>query len=268
MVVRKSEHFLNGELSVSRTGVYTNAHLYRHPKSGTEVTLFGMLHTAEPRYYEQVKASLDSADAVLYESVEENPRTEKNNDSGMDVEISDKSDFLFIALYSYFSALDTRPIKFLTGEGRQFSPLYTQDNWFCADFINEDSQRARDYEESSLEAMMRRMVRISEDKSFKFGFVLGDAVAKIRRKTFTKKDFAKTVQVIFDKETLGRVFGSPLTKARDLYCFEKFDEVVADQNPQTIGIKYGAAHMAFQRRLLRQRGYEHVSSKKLFCVRF
>ncbi|MDX1607915.1 MAG: hypothetical protein R3251_01780 [Candidatus Spechtbacterales bacterium] len=268
MVVRRSEHYLNNELSISTTGVYTRAHLYRHPKTGREVKLIGMLHTAEPDYYTQVKNELLACDVVLYEYIEDNSGNDQVADDGQEIRNSHKEDFLMAIIQSYFAALDTRPIDFLMGEGAAFSSMRQRENWFCADFFHEDSERAHELQRRVSDTMLRRIRRISEDRAFKAAFFLGDAIVNIKKEIFTKRDFARTIKIIFDRDLLGNIIDRDAIKQRDTFCFDRFDEVIKTHAPKLVGIKYGVAHMHNQKRLLKKRGYEHISSKKLFCVRF
>ncbi len=57
-------------------------------------------------------------------------------------------------------------------------------------------------------------------------------------------------------------------KPRDEILMERFDKIIQEKNPRIVGIKFGAAHISYQRKLLEQRGYVWQSSVELRNIAF
>lgn len=266
MVVKRSVLLYKGEIGISRTGIYTKMHKYRHPKTQVEVRLAGMLHTGEAEYYKAVQDILNSCEHVLYERLPVVSR-EKSIDIVLP-EVDDGVELFMSAVQAYFAKLEVSRLAFIKKEAEIFKEAPNLENWTCGDIVLDDEID----EELSIkngERITERLRRsFRKNELYKRSVELALLIKKLKNRTFNKHDFARGMLLVFQGHTAAPFYIAEDIKRRDLYCFEKFDEVVTEQNPQSIGIKFGAGHMANQRRLLKKRGYEHISSKKLFCVRF
>ena len=69
------------------------------------------------------------------------------------------------------------------------------------------------------------------------------------------KDFMESFAFLWSDGETVEAFRPILGTMRDEIVFGVFDETVLRENPKMIGIKFGAAHIAHQRRLIEERGY-------------
>ena len=265
---------LEGEQIVSRSGVYSFIHTYEHPASGRKVFLCGMSHVGQKDYYRVIRDCLAGCDFVLYEPISLTGRYKRRPPMGEeieDIEDIDINEAIVFAILAYYIRLE-EVFGFcgspeLTLEGKVFKEFYKRENWIHADILPDvDSEDSFEYSPS--EALRKHISRLPKARRLEIFYFFASRVMRMEERTFTKRDFAWDLTALDSQKDLFKILvGSTLQKKRDRKCFEVFDSVVEQHNPGIVGIKFGVAHMPYQRRLLETRGYKLVGSKKVCCVR-
>lgn len=261
----------NGEFLVSKSGIYTHAHWYRHPKSGREVLLVGTNHIGDRECYEYINTLLKTADIVLHES----------SGSQTDVVPSEvkkqvKEDARRILagemldLYSILGAF-FNPLKNyfkLPGEGDVFDR--SQDHWQegDADFFDQLRQ-SPEFEKNILKKLQRGIKNLDKNDVRQITNIVRAALKKMNNRTFTKKDFGFAMAKMWSIDCISTLFVSTLANPRDKIVVEKIEQIFKKQkNVLKIGVIFGAAHIHNLCYLLERRGFMQEHTEKLCSMRF
>lgn len=266
--IDKSRAIFNDEMVVSRSGIYTFAHFYEHPKTNRKVVLCGMYHVGQKDYYDKIKNILNECDIVLYKPIDYLPqyKYKKLIDEIM-YETLDFNELLMEVLMNYFLHIEYSIGSNFGYEGKEFRKYYSRKNWIHVDLlpdVGDDSFSAYLHKD----ILIRRLKRIPYRKKIRLLNTLLHDIVLMRKSVFTKRDFGRNLLMMDSHEYLLNIFVDTLSKERDKKCFEVFDETIDNLNPDMIGIKFGMGHMPIQRKLLERRGYEYLKSKKICLVRF
>ena len=279
------QKLFNGEVIIRQDGCYTRAHFFRHQETGQRALLVGMMHGGDPECFAAIKELLSECDCVLYEgsassdnrqnggcencagSCAENPgdisadavpgeRIECAKHcsktcgecSGRD---ANNEPAPAMALMQIFFIAAPRHLG-LSLESDFFD--YHAAGWKSAEgpFI----ARMRDDEEFRKELLAQLMApAISKERQNEICLHLLEAITRIAEREFSRKDFMESFAFLWSDGETVEAFQSILGAMRDEIVFDVFDETVRHKNPNMIGIKFGAAHIAHQRQLLERRGY-------------
>lgn len=269
---KESVTILDGEMTVSRGGIYTFVHYYTHPETDRKVIMVGMNHGGDREYFSEVMRVLRSAEVVIFEGVAR-PSSARSEESarqrikGLTIQIeSENMDEAFIAALQLYTL---RAPRYLGLIFERDGIDHGQQNWhsgdmeFMADLQYDPVQRKK------FEELQERHFGQypQERKKFIVDFVKGE-LEKMDRGTFTRQDFGRSFVVVWSDPLFHRMILEVVAKPRDVAVFGVFDRLVAAQNPRIIGIKFGAGHIAYQRKLLEERGYIHRYSIPLRNLKF
>lgn len=267
MTIEKTTRLFNGEVIVDNTGLYTFAHCYRHPQTGRWVHMTGMNHVGEVEYFEQVKRILAACNLVLSEDItkERSEREERYIEAAQMRETlfdGNLDEAFFVAMQIFF--IDIGKALKLPMEDEVFEIEYGQPHWFSGDTLLLSEEQEAEY----MESLQGKLATISPVRKQEVVEYVKAVLEIIERKEFTKSLVGEGMVFFYTDQLLVEALLEALGKPRDLHCFEEFDRLVADRNPEVIGIKFGAAHMSYQRALLEQRGYVHQWSIKMCNISF
>lgn len=261
---------MDGEHIVSQSGLYTFIHTYEHLSDKRRVILCGMSHIGEKKYYTKVKNALLECDMVLYEpifadTVKHNIESLKSDENWAE----NLNEFLVLTISAYYLKSErVLKRKGLALEGYEFSKLYGLENWIHADLLPKLGE-SEDLTYSIVDALYRRIRRLSVKTRSELLEFFCSSILKMESGKFGVRDFARDLVEIDGREDFFKtLIGATFQKNRDRKCFEIFDYVVKEHSPSTIGIKFGMAHLPYQRTLLERRGYRLVSSKKICYIHF
>ena len=273
LVVRSAITTLNGEQVVSRSGIYTFIHTYQHFRNGRRVVLCGMLHSGRKDYYSVVKDTLNSCSFVLYEPICLGKRVTSFTSQQLDWEgVLDINEFIALEILAYYARLtelfSPKSNPDFSLEAREFDAFYKRGNWIHADLLP-DIHCESETDISFSDALYKRIARLSKSEKLEVLNFLSPRLLEMDDGTFSIQDFASDIVTIDTNDVFFKLFmSSTMQKKRDRRCFEVFDSVVAQYDPDSIGIKFGVAHMPYQRALLQSRGYRLVKSDKIFFIHF
>ena len=273
LVVRSAIATLNGEQVVSRSGVYTFIHTYRHFRNGRRVVLCGMLHLGQKDYYSIIKDTLNSCSFILYEPICLDKRTAGFTGQQLDLDsVLDINEFIALEILAYYARLvEVFNSKLNPGfslEAREFDAFYKRDNWVHADLLP-DIHCESETDMSFSDALYKRIARLSKSKKLEVLNFFSSRLLEMDDGTFSVQDFASDIVAIDTNDVFFKLLmSSTMQKKRDRRCFEVFDSVIAQRDPDSIGIKFGVAHIPYQRALLERRGYRLVKSDKICCIHF
>lgn len=254
-----------GEFVVKPDGIYTFAHYYEHPETGREVVIIGMNHGGDKKYFEQVATILEEADLVLYEATRGQPKNpavvEMQRAEDLVKMFSDDLDEAFLAAMRMYFESAAEYLQF-TLEDDSFN--YAQPGWEPGDIefflrITEEEFNAAFQEGLKRPTLERKRAVVEYVK---------DTLVRMQNKQFAKKDFGDGFVFFYSDPAIVGIFDEVLGKPRDEAVFDRFDQLVAERDPQVVGIKFGAAHIVNQRRLLEQRGYVHQYTIELRNLAF
>lgn len=252
----------DGEVIVSSQGIYTFAHLYHLPRSTRSVVLVGTNHVGDPEYFQTINDLLARCDLVIYED---------SGGGGWDTREREEASRSALYGWSLEEAFAVSPQLYficaqralgLPAEGDSFD--YQQPHWVSgeADFLTEEQQQTLMTE---LEA---RIQAIPADRKKEIVDFVRTEVGRADRGEYTARNLGDGFVFLWSDPQLVEAVSETIGKPRDRHCLEFFDRLVTERDPKTVGIKFGAGHTAFQRRLLEERGYVREKSLRLCNIRF
>jgi len=259
---------LDGELIIKPNGVYTLAHFYEHPETMRMVTLIGMIHFGDATYYAKINKLIASADIIIFEA-SIHQEAEKINDTekesyeqeelkkiyGESVEAA-----FFPALCLFFNKAQ-HYLK-MVHESESFDAK--KDNWVAGDGKFGELTKEKWQQEVDIMTQNLKNAPIEEKTLLCEFFKTG--LSKIENKTLQKIDFVNGLVLMENYPWLQRVMDDAMIGRRDELTFETFDKIVNERSPNSVAIKFGAAHMSYQRRLLEQRKYIRKRSIELDAI--
>ena len=270
--IDKSRTIFNGEMVVSRSGVYTFAHFYGHPVTNRKVVLCGMYHIGQREYYDKVKNILNECEIVLYEPIDYFPRHKYKKFVDESIyEAIGLDELLTEVLMGYFLYIENSIGSKFGYEGKEFKQFYFRKNWVHADLLPDLCDNSfDDYPSIRLykDKLIYKLKKIPSRKKRRLLEGLLHDITLMREGIFTARDFGRNLLMMDSHEYLLNIFAGMFAKERDNKCFEVFDDTIDSLNPHTVGIKFGIGHMPNQRKLLERRGYEYLRSKKICLVHF
>lgn len=268
--VSEVHSLFEGEFVVKLDGIYTYAHYYEHPESKRNVVMVGMNHGGDKEYFEQIAKILKSAEAVLYEGVppsqkETAKKIKKETQEDLQKLTSENVDEVFYAaIGSYFQK--AHKYLQLVGEGSAFD--YSKAGWESGDaefFVRlKNDEKLQQF----LAERQKDLARLSPERKKEVVEFVKKALRSIEERRFTKKDFGGGFIFFWSDQKLVNLFLEALGRTRDEMAMERFDKIVEEKKPRIIGIKFGAAHITYQRKLLERRGYILQRSIELRNIAF
>ena len=255
-----------GEFVIKPDGIYTYAHYYEHPEFGRKVIMVGMNHVGDKKYYEEVKKILEPPEIILFEGCmhpspekeipDEDFQKEAEEDfRKMNSEVVDEA--FFPAIRTYFMVTQ-QYFKDLVSESSQFD--VTESRWEAGD--------EEKFDFSSEEKMKEGLNRLSVFRKKAVVEYVKNVLKRVENNQFSKKEWGDGFIFLWSDEALMDILQGAIGRPRDEMVFRKFDKIVLEKNPQSIGIKFGAAHIQYQRKLLERRGYQHKYSMELCNTAF
>jgi hypothetical protein len=242
--------YLEGEVE----GLQTRSRIYRHPETGTVVSLVGAVHVGDPAYYEELQRMLDAHEVVLFEGV-------RGLDSG---------EIEFIARLQI-------ELKDFLGLGFQKDHLdYARPNWVNADMTWEEMRReleARNQELiPNMEAIRRMTPMITKmletqmkslEKSPGARALVQDSAKRILGRMLASSERLFKMLGIYDEKQRNDV----LISLRNDRAFEALEKSLAE-GKRSVAVFYGAAHLPdLERRLTEELGFRPVGDRWLLAWR-
>lgn len=259
-----------GEFVVKQDGIYTYAHYYEHPETKRRVIFVGMNHGGDKEYFEAAAKILEEAEVVLYEGLppdQEETADELQKEAEKDLKnlYSENIDEAFYAAMETYFRRAHKHLQ-LVGEGSAFN--YTKSGWESGDaefFVRlKNDAKLQQF----LAERQKDLIRLTPERKKEVVEFVRSAVKSIEEGRFIKKDFGDGFIFFWSDQTLVDLMLDALGKPRDEIVIERFDKVIEEKNLRIIGIKFGAAHISYQRKLLEQRGYVLQHSVELRNIAF
>lgn len=273
----KTHELLWGEFVIKPDGIYTYVHYYRHPQTGRKIVMAGMNHGGDKEYFEKIAGILDDCEIVLYEASpptskteaeKEEEKREKQKENEAYFKMLD-GDNIEAAFYATTRAYFVKAVEYLAmpEEGDFFNRA--KPGWESGDAeFFERFKNDKELEKKFEVDFQEKLARCSLEWKKKAIDFTRAAIAKIEKKEFTKRDFGGGFIFFWSHPVNTEITLGMLGLPRDEMVFEKFDKVVKEKNPRTVGIKFGAGHINNQRKLLEQRGYLYLYSIELRNLAF
>lgn len=225
-----------------------------------------MNHVGDKKYYENVKKILEPCEVVLYEycihpssqeaiSDEDFQKETEEDFRKMNSEVIDEA--FFPAIRTYFIVIQ-QYFKDLVSESGQFDVAGS--GWEAGD--------EEKFDFSPEEKMKEGLNRLSVFRKKNVVEYVKNALKRVENNQFSKKEWGDGFIFLWSDEVLMDILPGAIGRPRDEMVFRKFDQIIREKNPQSIGVKFGAAHMRYQRKLLEQRGYRHKYSIELCNIAF
>ncbi len=268
MNIKKAVRLFDNEITVSPSGLYTFVHYYQHLHKGRKVIIVGMNHAGDEEYFEKVKKILSECDLVLFENIRIDGKSSQDRDTE-EAEMrkvlfrGNIEEAFFCAMQLYF--VNAEKVLSLSGEGEAFEAEYNQPHWFSGDTMNSTETQEREY----MKLLIGKFQTIPQDRKQEIVGYVKNALEKMKQNNFTKRDVGEGLVFFWQDPQLVEITLEVLGKPRDLHCFQEFDRLVQERNPQVVGIKFGAGHTSHLRSLLEERYYFPCrSSTKLRNISF
>lgn len=266
MTIKGLTKLFSGECAISRSGIYTFVHCYRHPINEREVIMVGMNHVGDEKYFAKIKQILSACDLVIFEDVRNESGSNYEAEESMLRKIvfgsSAEESFMF-SMQLYFMVAE-KLFSQAEKEAEAFDAEYGQAHWFSGDTLLLSENQEQEY----VENLECALTVVATDRKRAVVEYIKEAVARIDQGDLHKQDIAEGFIFFYSDTVMARIFLQKFAKPRDLYCFKEFDRLVRERNPGKIGIKFGAGHIANQRSLLEERGYVLQKSRKLCNISF
>jgi hypothetical protein len=274
----KSAKLFGGELLIQPDGIWTAAHAYEHPQTGREVTIIGTNHGGDKKYYDDIDYILEAHDIVIFEASmppaksEQSSKIKSSIASGVGLLVEKymlaqlhrpNPEKAFIpAVSSYFGAAQK---VYESQEGQAFD--YTQPNWISGDGAFFRSLDKKKIEEAKKE-FMEGVASVPKEQKKEIVDHMKNGLKKIRRGTFEKRDLGEGFITLYSDPKITAVLNDIVAKPRDEMVLKTFDRIVEEHDPESVAIKFGAAHIGNQRRMLEERGYVHQATVLLRNIKF
>lgn len=263
MAVRKSVSLFDGEVVISKSGVYAFVHHYRHPANGREVVVVGMNHVGDEQYFIKVKKVLSRCDLVLFEDIRKESDADHNDEDEeskmREVVFGDNVDEAFMVSLQLYFAVASKSFSQAEREEEVFDAEYRQSHWFSGDMMLLTETQEKEY----MENLGRALGVIAADRKRDVVEYVKKVINRMDQGDLNKFAIAEGFIFFYSDPMMTRIILQELAQPRDLYCFSEFDRLVQERNPRKVGIKFGAGHIANQRSLLEERGYTLQKSQKL-----
>lgn len=266
---KETRTLFNGEMAIKPTGIFTYAHWYAHPTTKQRIIIVGTSHGGDSPYFEKIAEVLKDADVVLYERPNKQPRETRSTEetlTQMDAILASAPvNAILPALQLYYEQAE----KYLqlTREGNAFD--YTATGWEAGDEEFFERMKSNpELEKLVVDSLQRGLAAVPQKHTKHVLTFIRTALEQMREKKFTKRDFGESFVVFWSDQRMVNAFLSAIASERDELMFEKFDRMVKEKPRHVIGIKFGAAHIANQRRLLERRGYRLTRSVELRNLAF
>jgi len=264
-----NEELFWGEFIVRDDGIYTKVHKYHNKGDGRIVFLVGTNHAGDGEYYKSIDDVLAKCDIVLYEKFggddeEKGEGSLKKKDRERRWEykraFSSHLNTAFLnSLSLYFNRVDET--MGLVSEWKFFEVgEKCCSNWYCADPTWD--------EVAGMEEEPEPMRTIPDETKKELAEYFQGKIRGIDEGRFSKKEFGESFVMLYKDPVVTENFLGALGRYRDIAVLKKFDSYVKDTDARIVGIKFGAAHMEHQQRLLKERGYEEVASWELCNIKF
>lgn len=266
----KASSLFWGEFVVKHDGIYTYAHYYEHPETKRRVIFVGMNHGGDKGYFEAAAKILEEAEVVLYEGL---PPDQEETTEEIEKEMNEDFKKLYAenideAFYAAMRTYFIRAHKYLrlVGEGSAFD--YSKSGWESGDaefFVRlENDEKLQQF----LVERQKDLTRLPHERKKEVVEFVRKAVKNIEEGRFTKKDFGDGFVFFWSDQNLVGLVLDAFGKPRDEIVMERFNKITQENNPRIVGIKFGAAHIFYQRQLLEQRGYVLERSVELKNIAF
>ena|SRR3989338_5282181 len=268
--VSKTHNLFEGEFVVKHGGIYTYAHYYEHPESKQKVIVVGMNHGGDKEYFEKIAKILEGAEVVLYEGVppgQEETAEEIEKETREDLQklsSEDVDEAFYTAMKSYFQKASK--YLHLVGESSAFD--YSKTGWESGDAEFFVKLKNDEKLQKFMAERQNDLAKLTPERKKAVVEFVRKALKNIEDGRFTKKDFGDGFIFFWSDQVLVNIFLDALGKPRDEMVMERFDRIISEKNPRTVGIEFGAAHTAYQRKLLEQRGYILKRSVELRNITF
>lgn len=262
LYLARTFRLFGGEVIVSPQGIYTFAHFYFRPRSFHSVILVGTNHVGDEEYFRKISDILSPCDLVIFE--------DSGGSGGGSPEFEEQAraalygwsleEAFSVSLQLYFISAQ-RALGLPTERG---SFDYGQAHWVSgeADFLTEEQQ------EAIMVDLSVRIQAIPASRKKEIVDFVRRSVEKSDGGRYTARDLGEGFAFLWTDSQLVEAVSETIGKPRDRHCLELFDRLVKERNPATVGIKFGAGHTAFQRRLLEERGYVREATVRLCNIRF
>lgn len=268
--VKRPISLFNGEVVVSKSGIYTFAHYYHHPINKREVVMVGMNHVGDEGYFARIKKTLAPCDLVIFEDI----RKERN--AGRDYEAEELSmrkivfegatEEAFMVSMNLYFMVASKAFSLAEKEEEAFDDEYRRPHWFSGDTILLAKTLGQEYEENL--RCISTLRTITTEKKRAVAEYVREAITRMDRGELGKRAIATGFIFFYSDPTIVEILLRALAEPRDLHCLGVFDKLVRERNPRKVGIKFGAGHIANQRSLLEKRGYVLQKSQKLCNISF
>ncbi len=257
------------EFIVRPDGIYTYAHYYEHPETGRRVIIVGTNHAGDREYFEAIARILEKAEVVLYEgpsSTEDEESAEYYKKAGEDVLkklYSQDPDEAFLAAMTAFFWEGHKHLR-LMGEGSAFN--HSKPGWESGDA--EFFTRLKNDKEWERQFQQKLQTALTPERKREIVEFVRKAVKEMEEGRFTRKDYGDGFVFFWSDKNLVRTILDIYAKSRDEMVMERLDAIVSEKDPDIIGIKFGAGHISYQRKLLEERGYVLQYSTELRNISF
>ncbi len=246
------ESLFNGEFVVKQDGIYTFVHYYTHPETELRIVLAGMNHGGDKKYFDKIAFILQKLDKVIFEAISsDNSSPEEKLEEEKSIHSENPDEAFFPAVGTYFQKADQ--YLNLVGEGGAFD--FTNPNWVCGDMEFFMSLENKDRQLALEEEMQKKLSYIPAERKKEVVEYVKRSFEKMESKQFTKRDFGESFVFLYSDPNIVKLYSEILGTQREEMIMNCFDKIVNEDNPRSIGLKYGAAHITNLRSLCEQRGY-------------
>ena len=266
--VTGSTNLFNGEFVVDDDGIHTFAHFYRNPSTGRELVVVGMNHGGDSSYFDETASIFDTLDRVIYEGdpgSDKGGYTEEDEKGDRNALAGDDPTAAYLAAMRLFFVTGSRALG-LVEEHSRFD--YKKDGWKSADAVYFERAASDAALQKRLAEAMSGLSEIPKERQAEIKTRLSSYLVKIEAGTFTSRDFADGFVFLYSDEDFVERLLTSLGEPRDEVTIEILDQLLAETDDETIGIKFGAAHVSNLRRKIEERGFELVRSQRIKNIGF
>ncbi len=254
----------DGEMRIGDAGIFTYCHDYTHPTLKIAVKLIGTNHLGQRAYYRKIRQLLHDASQVFHEQLSLDSREQLTEDLvDLRSEICGNtalSQKFISALSAYFVATDLYFSSSMMMEAHAFQNESCLRKW-----VSVTSPACTDMEER----LIKLCTHIPDSRQKSVVDHVRHTLDQIGSGSYTLREYGETFAFFWSDNNMRAVFDQALSQNEAKTCIQLLDTYTTKKNGRnSIGIKFGAAHIPNLRAALLSKGFAHVNSYKLCAVSF
>lgn len=255
----------DGEVIITKGGIYGHVQTYIHPKSQTTVYLMGDMHIGTKGCYSSFKPFIDECKVILHEGMQESP-PKKSMQELLDLFHENPYEGMMCA--NQMANYNIMMMRCFSGYKSAITKEKKEhpEKWI---HVDAGFSKAKSIINKTEKMMRKYHKRLSqEDIQDEFNYFT-KLIRFVENNELRLSEIGELLSHQFGEGgLLQELVHTPLAKERDKYLVQQLHYRVKQEDPGCIGAFYGGAHMVGMRRLLEKKKYKHQESISILCIEY